>query len=170
MSDQIVEGLDEVQKGLGVSDPNARKRNSLWFIAMFGIFGFNPVVDYFNGISESTLKEYADAQAVLAKSLSDHIQHADNRLDDLMEQINYNDLKSQISDDIRSIEFRMELARERKVEINLERTRSETNGRLPAELEAAYASQIRMLESQISQWEREVKSKKQQLFNASGSD
>ena len=182
IEDVIEEGTDMLHKA---TDPRNKKTRSFFasavILLLFGNAGLQSVdLAGFFGSGAVTTKDMAavlDNTAILASALSTHVAKAEKVMEeqattnnevvqtlvDLMDTINYIDIKNGINNAITQLENKIDSAEARKDEIILEKTRSEINGVVNPELDSVYRSQTRFLNDQIKIWSGEVEAKKRQL-------
>lgn len=187
---------DDLQQVAGVEDPVKRKRNFLWAIALFGIYLGNAdelrlAYAAFTGqpvsapvVTESSEKLDKIGQSIdhIEKTIVAHIEHHPpglgqtainddvvRKLEDLMDQINFNEFKSQKERDIIELQRKIDTANDRKDEIILERTRSEANGNLPEQLDSAYRGQIAFIDERVKGWREDIADKRCEISQAAGS-
>ena len=142
-------------------------------IDLSGAFGGeHPVTsEDFQEIKTATT-ETKNSVAILAGTVSNYITEQDNTkeevvetINDLMDTINFIDIKKEINGTIRQLEGRIDRSIERKEELILEKTRSDANGNISAELDRIYTTQIRFIDMQVEMWSNEIAEKKSELEN-----
>jgi hypothetical protein len=148
----------------------------LWILALIGIFGVNPAIDYVNGgpdmgviqdqltKTDESIEDISDNVAILAGTVGNHISHAEDRLDELMEQINYNEIKRQVE---AQIDSKSRIIRENEIaisDLDLSEMRRRSEGTMPSELISEYDRKRRDLREEITILEREIRNEEAKLL------
>ena len=176
MADIIEEAAEEL---VGVvhkaTDPQNRKRNVLWIVALLGIFGVNPAADYFSdnsgGISPEIVtqlttasKNTMDSVAILTDRLSDHITFAEGKMDDFMEQLEYQDIKQSVERQIDRRQVWIRGARKEIDGLDLSEFRRRTEDSFSIELLKRYNTERRDLRDEIDEWQGEIRDEQLKLL------
>lgn len=153
----------------------AIQQKPLWILALLGIFGVNPALDYVTGGSmgpiqakleetDDHIEEIATSVAILSGSVSNHISKAEQRLDELMEQINYNELRRQVE---ATIERKSRNVRENQLaidDLDLSEMRRRSENTMTPELLAEYNRKRQELRSEIQALERQIRNEEAKLL------
>mgnify|MGYP003631784091 CR=1 FL=1 len=179
MNDVVDEGLDVIHRA---TDPRNAKTRSYFASTVIALLLGNGAISGFDTFIESPDVEYKsimDSVAVLSSTFGTHINDSEavfitqeatntevvNSLVDLMDTINYIDLKNEVNDVVAQLEGKIYDGNAQISTLTLDMARAKENLNLSADLESIYNSNIDSLASQIRMWNQEITRKKRSLAN-----